>query len=107
MKEYLTKTVVKKVKTAGVGALDTIDTTVTTTTKKLDDFVAPARTSFASRYPTVFSILATLGVAMTFLGIEQLLLASSLLERYPILILALGVGLLILTGTLYKKLTHL
>jgi uncharacterized protein (DUF3084 family) len=85
-------------------ALDTVDGTVTTTTKRLDVLVEPARTSFARRYPTLFSFIATAGVAMTFLGIEQLLLASSLLERYPIIILALGIGLLFITGSLYTKL---
>ncbi len=85
-------------------ALDTVDTTVAQTTERLNRIVDPARSTFAKRYPTLFSLVATLGVAMTFLGVEQVLLASSLLERYPILILALGVGLLTLTGTLYKKL---
>ena len=84
--------------------LDTVDDTVVATTKRLDVLVEPARTSFARRYPTIFSFIATAGVAMTFLGIEQLLLTSSLLERYPVLILALGIGLLFVTGSLYTKL---
>jgi hypothetical protein len=86
-------------------ALDTVDTTVVGTANRLNRLVDPARSTFAKRYPTLFSLLATLGVAMTFLGVEQVLLASSLLEQYPVLILAIGIGILILTGTLYKKLT--
>lgn len=86
-------------------ALGTVDTTVASTAHQLNRLVDPARSTFAKRYPTAFSLLATLGVVMTFLGVEQLLLASSLLERYPILILACGIGILALTGTLYKKLT--
>ncbi|MCU0678285.1 MAG: hypothetical protein MUF19_01710 [Candidatus Pacebacteria bacterium] len=85
--------------------LDTVDGTVLSTADRLNRLVDPARSTFAKRYPTLFSLLATAGVAMTFLGIEQLLLTSSLLERYPVLILAFGVGILALTGTLYKKLT--
>jgi hypothetical protein len=86
-------------------ALDTVDTTVVSTAGRLNHLVDPARTTFAKRYPTLFSLLATLGVVMTFLGVEQVLLASSILERYPVLILACGIGILALTGTLYKKLT--
>jgi hypothetical protein len=85
--------------------LDSVDSTVATTTERLHRLVDPARSTFAKRYPTLFSLLATLGVAMTFLGVEQVLLASSLLEQYPVLILAIGIGILALTGTLYKKLT--
>ena len=54
---------------------------------------------------SLFSFLATLGVIMTFLGIEQILLTADILERHPMLILALGVAILALTGTLYKKLS--
>jgi hypothetical protein len=85
--------------------LDSIDGAVVETTKKIDTLVGPTRTTFAKRYPTLFSLLATLGVVMTFLGIEQLLLASDILERHPMLILALGIAILALTGTLYKKLS--
>ena len=105
MQDFIPNKVARTVKTIGNTTLDTLDSTVAVTTRRLDDLVAPTRTSFAKRYPTLFSFLATAGVAMTFLGIEQLLLASSLLERYPVLILALGIGLLAVTGTLYKKLT--
>ncbi len=86
--------------------VDTIDNSVRQATKQLDVLIEPTRSTFAKRYPTLFSLLATLGVVMTFLGVEQLLLASSLLVRYPVLILACGVGLLAVTGTLYKKLTN-
>lgn len=85
--------------------LDSIDSTVVEATKKIDTLVSPTRSTFAKRYPTLFSLLATLGVIMTFLGIEQILLTADILERHPMLILALGVAILALTGTLYKKLS--
>ncbi len=99
------KKITKTVETTVATALDTLDTTVVDTTKKLEAFVSPSRENFAKRYPTLFSILATLGVIMTFLGIEQLLLTFAVLEKYPVLILALGIAILTLTGTLYKKLS--
>ncbi len=80
-----------------------IETTVSEATKKFEAVVEPSRETFAKRYPGLFSMLATFGVAATFLGFEQLLLAFDVLERYPLLIFMLGIGILALTGTLYKK----
>lgn len=88
-----------------VATLDTVDAKVGDATKKIDTLVSPTRVNFAKRYPTLFSLLATLGVIMTFLGIEQLLLTYQLLEEHPVLILAFGIAILALTGTLYKKLS--
>ncbi len=84
-------------------AVAKIETTVTEATKKFEAVVEPGRETFAKRYPSLFSMLATFGVAATFLGFEQLLLAFDVLERYPLLIFMLGIGILALTGTLYKK----
>jgi len=81
-----------------------IDTTVVDTARKIDKALEPGRAGFARRYPTVFSLLVTFGVAATFLGFEQLLLSFGFLERYPFVIFMLGIGILVLTGTLYKKL---
>ncbi|MFM2340192.1 MAG: hypothetical protein RLZZ360_828 [Candidatus Parcubacteria bacterium] len=91
--------------TTVTSTLDSIDGTVVGATKKIDTLISPTRMTFAKRYPTLFSLLATLGVIMTFLGIEQLLLTADMLERHPVLILALGIAILLLTGTLYKKLS--
>ena len=85
-------------------ALTAIDATVTEAAKRLEAVIEPSRSTLAKRYPTFFSLMATFGVAATFLGFEQLLLEFSLLERYPLLIFILGIGILTLTGTLYKKL---
>lgn len=95
----------KSFETTVTSTLDSIDSTVVEATKKIDTLVSPTRSTFAKRYPTLFSLLATLGVIMTFLGIEQILLTADILERHPMLILALGVAILALTGTLYKKLS--
>ncbi len=95
----------KSFETTVTSTLDSIDSTVVEATKKIDTLVSPTRSTFAKRYPTLFSLLATLGVIMTFLGIEPLLLTADILEQHPMLILALGVAILALTGTLYKKLS--
>lgn len=92
-----------KIENAVSTTLETLDASVVKTTTQIDSMLSPARESFAKRSPTLFSLLATIGVVMTFLGLEQLLLAFSLLERYPVIILGVGIALLALTGTLYKK----
>lgn len=84
-------------------SLGTVESVASRVTGELDKQLSPVRKNFAERFPILFSLLATVGVVATFLGLEQLLLTANLLERYPVLILALGVSLLIFTGTLYKK----
>jgi hypothetical protein len=85
-------------------SLKRVDRVVGQTTEIFDTVTNPVRTSLAQRYPTLFSLLITVGATATFLGFEQLLLTWSLLERYPLLILLFGVSVLAFTGTLYKKL---
>ncbi len=84
--------------------IDGVERQIKQVTKTIDTVVAPTRQSFANRYPVVFSLLVTVGVIMTFLGIEQILLSTTWLENHPILILGIGIGILALTGTLYKTL---
>ncbi len=72
--------------------------------QKTDSLVAPVRTTIFKRYPTFFTLFVTLGLAATFLGLEQMLLKFSLLREYPELIFLLGIAILAVTGRLYKKL---
>lgn len=104
MKKFTTD-VGEVVTRAAAESLERVDGVVGATTARLDTLLTPTRQSVAARYPTLFTLLGTFGAAATFLGFEQLLLASSLLERYPLLILLVGLGILALTGTLYKKLS--
>lgn len=84
--------------------LERLETAVSKTTTQLDATVKPVRRQLSRRFPTLFLFLVVVGATATVLGIEQLLLQYALLERYPWLILTLGLSLLALTGTLYKKL---
>lgn len=97
MKETIKKTI--------CSTLDTIDSTVISGTKMIDTLVSPTRSTFTRRYSTPFSLLAISSVIMTFVGFEQLPLTADILERHPMLILVLGIAILVLTGTLYKKLS--
>lgn len=74
------------------------------TAKELDSYVAPVRISVFRRFPILFTLMTTFGVAATFLAFEKILSQYELLNRYPWLILLIGLGTLAFTGTLYKKL---
>lgn len=66
--------------------------------------VKPIRKNIIRRFPIVFLLLVTFGAAAVVTGIEQLILSSVFLAANPFIILLIGIGALVLTGTLYKKL---
>ena len=69
-----------------------------------DRTIDPIRQSLARRYPTLFLLAVTFGVAAVFFGFERVLGSIDYLNERPWLILALGILVLIITGRLYKKL---
>ena len=81
-----------------------VSSAVDKTEQTLEKTVAPVRKHFIKRFPIVFLMLVTLGFTATITGMEQLLLKVDLLQSHPSIVLIIGLGLLILTGTLYKKL---
>ncbi len=72
--------------------------------KAVESATAPARRSFIKKFPILFALLVTFGVAATILGFEQIVLRIPVFYDHPSLMLGLGIGILVLTGTLYKKL---
>lgn len=68
-----------------------------------DKFVHSRKSAF-ERFPLLFTLLATFGVALTLYGVEHLINKVKWLTSNPVISLAVGLLLLILTGTLYKKL---
>ncbi len=86
------------------GAIDTADAVVSSTYTEFERTIAPVRKKFSQRYPFLFFSAVVVGVTSTLLGIEQILLRYRLLQDYPWVILGLGLSLLLITGTLYKKL---
>ncbi len=95
----------KEVVTKGVlHTLDSVDKVVAEVEKRVDTHIDPVRKSAFSRFPVLFTLLSTFGVAITFLGFEKLVLNIGFLNERPLLMLSIGVGVLAITGTLYKKL---
>jgi hypothetical protein len=86
-------------------ALDTVDIVVTKTGVTVDGYIEPVRKSVLKRFPVVFALLVTFGVTATFLGLERIILKFDILDKYPELILIMGIIILALTGKLYKKLS--
>lgn len=77
---------------------------VQTTEDRIEGVVTPVRKSIIKRFPILFLLLVTMGVTATITGMEQLLLQSNFLQSNPIVVLIIGLALLVLAGTLYKKL---
>jgi len=84
--------------------VDDLGVVITKVERAVDTKIDPVRKGFVKRFPTFFLLIVTLGVTATFFGIEQVLIQYNLLSEHPWLILALGIGTLFGTGTIYKKL---
>ena len=84
--------------------LDEAENVVSATGQKIEKMAAPIRENVLMRFPILFMLTVTFGVTATFTGVEQILLKYQVLSNNPWLILFLGIGMLVLTGTLYKKL---
>ena len=69
----------------------------------LEKMLAEKRKAVFQRFPLVFTLLAAFGFVATFYGFERLMDQVGLSEN-PIILLVIGIGILIFTGTLYKKL---
>jgi protein-S-isoprenylcysteine O-methyltransferase Ste14 len=73
--------------------------------RQIDKSAQPIRQSVFSRFPILFTLATTFGVAATFFGFERMLQEISFLNNRPWLILLLGILVLSVTGTLYKVLS--
>lgn len=97
--------IIKKVFTKNAStAFDTVDVVIMETGSTVDGYLEPVRKSVFKRFPVLFGLLVTFGVAATFLGFERIILNFDVLDKYPELILIMGIIILSITGKLYKKL---
>lgn len=103
MQEKIKNTVAKS-KEFTTSTYTTINNVVSKTTSEVDNYIAPIRKSVLQRFPILFSLLVTFGATTTFLGFEKIISQIGVLDRNPLLVLIVGMSVLALTGTLYKKL---
>lgn len=68
------------------------------------DRLARQRDSAFDRFPLLFTLLGTFGVVATLYGFERVIDKISFLANNPFILLGTGLLVLILTGSLYKKL---
>ena len=62
------------------------------------------RDSAFARFPTIFVLLSTFGLVATFYGFEKVIDEIRFFSENPKMILISGIVVLIVTGSLYKKL---
>lgn len=62
------------------------------------------RRTIAHRYPLIFGLITTFGFVCTLYGFEKLIDRIDFLINNPWILLAVGLGTLIITGVAYKKL---
>ncbi len=73
-------------------------------TELVNRIVAERGRPVFSRYPLTFALLVLFGVIMVSEGVKGLLEEWGLLENAPWTLLVIGIVILVLTGSLYRKL---
>ena len=74
------------------------------TPKPVVDKLTKHRDNAFNRFPIIFTLLASFGVVATFYGFEGMINKIEWLADNPVITFAAGVLVLIVTGSLYKKL---
>ncbi|MEI7765538.1 MAG: hypothetical protein WCI93_03055 [bacterium] len=79
--------------------------------KKIEDLTARLNQIFSEkgknvfeRYPLTFALLIFFGVVMVTDGVKDLLQEIPIFKNSPVVMLVAGILVLVVTGTLYKKL---
>ena len=70
----------------------------------LNAFMESRNRSVFGRYPLIFSLLGTFGIVSILYGFNALLDEIPLMKEHPLLPMTIGVILLVITGSLYKRL---
>jgi hypothetical protein len=71
-------------------------------TRQVNDYMETRGKDVLSRYPILFSFLATFGIVSVIYGFERIIDEIPFLNNHPFFILILGIGILIFTGSLFK-----
>lgn len=72
--------------------------------KNAIDEIVKQRDGVFAKFPLGFTLLGTFGVITTYYGFGHLLDKFPVFARDPLLTLVLGILILVLTGTIYKRL---
>jgi len=83
-----------------IDPVEKIETMVRKLSDRAEKYAQPVR----KRYPLLFGFLFTLSLAAFFQGFEIFANNVAFFERHPFSLMAIGIIMLFLTGTLYKVL---
>lgn len=72
--------------------------------EKIAHKIVESRDKAAVRFPLVFGLAASFGLVSTFYGFEKIIDKIDFFVDKPWLVLIVGVSVLVLTGTAYRKL---
>ena len=79
--------------------------------KKVEELTSKVNTTFGkkgksvfNRYPLTFSLLVIIGATLMIQGVRELILKVDIFRNQPLVMFLVGFTILIITGTLYKKL---
>ncbi len=84
--------------------IDTTARTVEALARETEKSIEPFRKTVFKRFPILFTLLVTFGVAATFFGFERFFQIVPLFNDHPISTLVIGLTVLVVTGKLYAKL---
>ena len=73
-------------------------------TAKINQTLGEKSRNVFGRYPLTFALLILFGVTLVTQGIKDLLIQIPFFKNNPLIMLMAGLIILIITGTLYKKL---
>jgi len=79
--------------------------------KKVEEITSKANETFGKkgrsvfdRYPLAFALLVIVGATLMGQGVKELLIQTPLFKDRPLTMFLVGIAILIITGSLYKKL---
>ncbi len=84
---------------------DAVQDVITDVEQGVEEMIAPVRRSIVQRFPVAFMLAVTAGVSLVFYSIEIILSRTAFVVEHPWLSLGIGIGILYITGTLYRKLS--
>lgn len=86
-------------------AVDAVQHLLTEITTDVEKQIVPIRKSILKRFPTLFLLSVTFGFSLVVYSIEIILTQHGFVLDYPWVSLGIGVSVLAITGTLYRKLS--
>lgn len=86
-------------------AVDAVQDVLNEVTLDMEKQIAPVRKSILKRFPTLFLLAVTFGFSLVIYSIEIILAQHGFVLEHPWFSLGIGIGVLAITGTLYRKLS--